>query len=587
MATLNIFTRDTRKDLQQFANEISPATDPLTMSQFYNRFQNKIIETLNKYFVHIGTSKPFIIRSYWNELMNSTIEHISIPTFINEICKTVEANIRVPKKKGKDTSELEKFNIGSLWLDSDDHTFYNQITFKPGTTIKGPFYNTWAGFGIKYDSKKDVIEATEKCEMLLKHIKKRWCENDEFLYNWTMSWMASILQKPGHKWKSCIVLRGTQGCGKGVVVEKLAKIIGRNYYMHAARQNDVLGRFNSCLEEKLLVFCDEIVWGGQKQMEGFLKIMISEDEIPIEKKGVDIRYVNNYARLIMASNESWCCPCGQNSRRYLVLEVNDDLLKPENEEELNDIIDTDPEDFATVLYNWDITGFNGNKVPKTEGLKIQQSLSLPKWAQWLHKILLAGEIDMDGDKYILDEPNKMPSSIFYELYTRENRAYPFPSNVLLKNVYKATGTCSIRQYENGRRIRLIKWNSIDEMRKTFEEQYHAGFETDDDETPEDTIKDRISSELIKLQSLIFQIPESERSKYYRLMDALQDLDHKSEDREEDRKIDDVINSFETDRLSKDESNELPGTIEDTEDTQRTDNLSETGELDTILMALNE
>ena len=585
MANLKFFTKDMLNDLQKCACRISSASKPRIKTDFDYWFGIELVKLLNPCFVHIKALNSYVIRKHYAETGENIYEHVPTMKFKN-IPGIIKVSIKVPRSFG-DTVIMSEIKLGEMWLKTPGHLTYDQITFSPGIEAPPQFYNTWQGFHIKHDPKKDVNESAEKCKMLLKHVRNRWCNGDESLYKWVMSWMASILQKPGHKWKSCIVLRGTQGVGKGIIVEKFAKIIGRNYYAHIGNKNDILGRFNGILDEKILIFCDEIGTAYEKQQSSFLKVVISEDEINIEKKHVNIRRINNYARLILASNNSWVIPAGQNARRFCVLEVNDDLLKPENKEDLYDILDTDAEDLANILYNWDISDFNGNHIPKTEGLKIQQSLSLSRWAQWLHTILSAGEINIDGNNYILDEPNKMPSSLFYEAYKRSNRSYPLPQNVLLKNVYKATGTHSVRCYENGRQIRFIQWEDIEEMRKTFEEQYHAGFDEGDEEYKEPTIKDRINSEITKLQALLFQIPESERKEYYRLMDAIHGLTPTVTEPIAETNTEETRKKTEPIEETKEPLKQVPKQIGEQIPTSSTDTIEEDDELTELLKALDE
>ena len=66
-------------------------------------------------------------------------------------------------------------------------------------------------------------------------------------------------------------------------------------------------RLAAILQDKLLVFADEAFWAGDKQAEGVLKGMVTEEMNVIEHKGKDAFKVKNYIRLIVASNYEWSC----------------------------------------------------------------------------------------------------------------------------------------------------------------------------------------------------------------------------------------------------------------------------------------
>ena len=65
--------------------------------------------------------------------------------------------------------------------------------------------------------------------------------------------MAHIIQKPDEKPSVAIVMKSVPGTGKGTTVKPLLQILGQ-YAAHINRGRTYLGRFNSILANKLLVF---------------------------------------------------------------------------------------------------------------------------------------------------------------------------------------------------------------------------------------------------------------------------------------------------------------------------------------------
>jgi hypothetical protein len=73
----------------------------------------------------------------------------------------------------------------------------------------------------------------------------------------------------------------------------------------------------------VLLFGDEAFYAGDKKHESILKMLITEEMITIEAKGVDAEVSGNCIHLMMASNESWVVPAGMDDRRFFVLDVGD------------------------------------------------------------------------------------------------------------------------------------------------------------------------------------------------------------------------------------------------------------------------
>jgi hypothetical protein len=70
------------------------------------------------------------------------------------------------------------------------------------------------------------------------------------------------------------------------------------------------------------VFADELIWGGDKKAEGVLKAYVTEERMPVERKGYDVEMRKNYGRLLVATNGRWAVPAGPGERRWFVLDVS-------------------------------------------------------------------------------------------------------------------------------------------------------------------------------------------------------------------------------------------------------------------------
>ena len=175
-------------------------------------------------------------------------------------------------------------------------------------------FNTWNGFSV------EPIKGD--CSLLLQHIRDVICCGDDALYEWVMDWSADCVQFPGDIKGTAIVMRGKEGTGKGTFANTLGRLFGP-HYVHLIDHNHLMGNFNAHLIEAIVVFADEITWGGNVKNQGKLKGLVTEQQLTGERKGIDAIQYRNFAHVIIASNAEWVIPAGANSRRWLVLDVDD------------------------------------------------------------------------------------------------------------------------------------------------------------------------------------------------------------------------------------------------------------------------
>jgi hypothetical protein len=203
--------------------------------------------------------------------------------------------------------------IGPLWLSSGLRREYENVVFDPTEKVNGKYYNLFQGFRRK-PQKGDW-------SLLNDHIFNMVCHGDENLFHYVLSWMARIVQDPGGKRPGvALVFRGVQGCGKGVVIRALGEIL-KPHFRHILHIAHLTGKFNLHLKDALLVFLDEITWGGDKTTEGILKGLITEPTVRIEPKKKDSIEITSHINVAIASNSDWCVPVSTHERRFCVLDV--------------------------------------------------------------------------------------------------------------------------------------------------------------------------------------------------------------------------------------------------------------------------
>lgn len=211
--------------------------------------------------------------------------------------------------------EEEMEPIGRTWWKYPGRPRYSIIDFAPpGADVAEGAMNLWRGWGV------DPVEGS--CSRLKDHLHEVICSADDDLYEWIIDWCAHLVQRPAEKPGTAIVMRSEEGTGKGFFGRTLCQLAG-THGMHVTQPSLLTGRFTQHLANKLMIFADEVTWGGRRQESGVLKALITEDTMPIEAKGVDAYSARSFCRVVVASNQDWVVPAGPNARRFLVLDVSE------------------------------------------------------------------------------------------------------------------------------------------------------------------------------------------------------------------------------------------------------------------------
>ncbi|HMP91041.1 MAG TPA: DUF5906 domain-containing protein [Kiritimatiellia bacterium] len=296
-----------------------------------------------------------------------------------------------------------------LWLKSRRRrTFRNGVTFDPSGKLYKESFNMWRGFGIE--------PAKGDWSLLRDHIFNIICRGNEEHYEYLMAWLARVVQDPGGERPGvAVVLRGGQGTGKGVVCDGFGQIIGP-HYLHLARRESLVGRFNSHLKDVLVLFADEALFAGDRSSVGMLKRIITERSLEVEPKGVNTFTVPNFLNLMMASNEEWVIPAEVDERRFFVLDV---LNERQQDHGYFKALFSQMQagGLAAWMYDLlelDIRSINLRAPPKTDALKAQQRHSLDSVAGWWQSCCDEGRMllaDEDGKLVERDWPDSEENSV--------------------------------------------------------------------------------------------------------------------------------------------------------------------------------
>ena len=155
------------------------------------------------------------------------------------------------------------------------------------------------------------------CDLIIEHCRFL-CANSPEAFEWILNWCAIIVQKPGVKMRTAILMHGNEGAGKNRFWEAFGAILAP-YYTTIGQAE--LGRdFNEWASAKLFIVANEVSTRKEKfEIPGKLKGIISDPYIYINAKGMPPREEENRANFVFLSNEMNPIPLGQTDRRYCVI----------------------------------------------------------------------------------------------------------------------------------------------------------------------------------------------------------------------------------------------------------------------------
>ena len=284
----------------------------------------------------------------------------------------------------RDGGELWK-DLGTGWMECKRRRQYDRAGMFPRGDAPPGTLNLWQGWG--------VVPAAGSWDTIAWHLLHIICNGNKKVAKYLIGLLAYWVQNPEKVGEVAIVLRGKKGTGKGVFARVL-QCWFLHHFVHITQSRHLTGNFNAHLADCLFLFADEVTWGGDKQGEGVLKGLITEDTIQIEPKGINCFSLRNRLKILIASNSDWVVPVTEDERRYLVLDVSED--KRGDREYFNElqaaIENGEAGAMLRDLMHLDLSGFSHRDVPHTDGLNRQKAEGLDSVGRWWMSSLTEGRI---------------------------------------------------------------------------------------------------------------------------------------------------------------------------------------------------
>ena len=128
-----------------------------------------------------------------------------------------------------------------------------------------------------------------------------------------LSWMAALVQFPGHKFTWAPVLQGVEGNGKSFFAMCCSAAVSP-LYSHTPRSKDLVKEFNSWMHRKLFAIVDEARVDTPEMIEA-LRNLITEETQTIEPKGVDADSQRVFTNFMFTMNDKRAMKKTRNDRR--------------------------------------------------------------------------------------------------------------------------------------------------------------------------------------------------------------------------------------------------------------------------------
>lgn len=167
--------------------------------------------------------------------------------------------------------------------------------------------NTWLPPKVRVVTDGDVSPFTRHVEKLLPVQRDR---------DILLSWMAALVQFPGHKFTWAPVLQGVEGNGKSFFALCCAKAVSP-LYSHTPRNKDLIKDFNSWMNRKLFAVVDEARVDTPDMIEA-MRNLITEETQTVEPKGVDADSTKVFVNFMFTMNDKKAMRKTRNDRRLAV-----------------------------------------------------------------------------------------------------------------------------------------------------------------------------------------------------------------------------------------------------------------------------
>lgn len=252
--------------------------------------------------------------------------------------------------------------------------------------------------------------------------------------------LAHMVQRPGVKLKSAIVLVGKQGTGKSLVGHVMRAILGA-HNTGVVESTQIKSAFNDYIEAKHLVIVEEIMALGRVEIMNHLKPLITQTVVTINVKHVKAYEIENFANFLFLSNSEDALKIDKDDRRYFI--VTSDAL-PNSTEYYTNLWQWIEQNLG-VLLEWLLSIGLGTfspdaRPPATEGKRRMVEAGRDELEDWLAELIEVGAFPFQGDLVELSDVRR----VLRDQASSSRIEHPFTRPALMRAL-KALGARNLGQ----------------------------------------------------------------------------------------------------------------------------------------------
>jgi hypothetical protein len=230
------------------------------------------------------------------------------------------------------------------WEMKFDPTYDNQ--WNPDDRV----FNTWRKTEIMLNATYRSLPPTVITKVIT-HALGGGAEEYERFINW-LAYIYQFRRKTGTAW----ILHGTQGTGKGLLVDHILTPIFGAEYVGKSQPRNLREQYNDFVEKSIIVNLDEFdlfdAGNEQSAVMQALKLWITDHYVVLRKMYAPQRKVDNYSNFIMTTNSQNAIPVVEGDRRlqFGVRQEEKLIITPDEVAE----IPNELEQFAGYLSGYDV-----------------------------------------------------------------------------------------------------------------------------------------------------------------------------------------------------------------------------------------
>ena len=277
----------------------------------------------------------------------------------------------------------------SKWLKDPNNRTYDKIDFLPTQEAPPNVYNTFKGFE---GSRAINDEVNINDSLIMKHIRENIANNNPEVFTYIINYLANLLQHPHKKANTALIIKSVQGAGKDTIFNWFGNsILGKDYYFNDDSAELLFGRFNSCIENKILCILNEASGKDTFTINEKIKNAITRNVNTIEKKGkTPYENTNNIGYIFLTNNDN-PIKVPHDDRRFTGFECNSAYAN--NKEYFTNLYnEINSGKYDKAFYDYflsiDLSEFDFiNKRPITNFYNNMKELNIPILARFFEKIV--------------------------------------------------------------------------------------------------------------------------------------------------------------------------------------------------------